>query len=175
MKHFSWKTILAGVALSLTTTGAALADRAPVGPDFEQARPARTDLDRELAASDGEKPIPPGEQLLFALDSAALTPAARDELAQVARWMRAHPDQRVVLEGHTDASGSAAYNTELAGRRAAAVRDALVQMGVPARRLTVLVYGESKATASAASINRRVVVYPAEHAVLDVGPRTARR
>lgn len=53
-------------------------------------------------------------------------------------------DQRVnfVLEGHADERGSAEYNLGLADRRAIVVRDALVQLGVPANRLRTISFGE---------------------------------
>ena len=48
------------------------------------------------------------------------------------------------IDGHTDSRGSEAYNQQLSERRARAVRDYLVSKGVPAERLSVRGFGETK-------------------------------
>jgi outer membrane protein OmpA-like peptidoglycan-associated protein len=82
----------------------------------------------------------------FALESAKLTPGARRDLDQVAAALL---DRRLVgvpvmLEGHTDATGAAAYNLNLSQRRAAAVLTYLVSRGVVPDRLQAVGYGEHR-------------------------------
>ena len=82
----------------------------------------------------------------FNFDSAVLTDAARRDLDGVAAGLNdpALRAARVVLEGHTDATGDAAYNLRLSEQRARAVVDYLVQRGVAAGRLRSAGFGEGR-------------------------------
>lgn len=65
----------------------------------------------------------------FAFDSANILPAARPQLDALANGIRMLPAaQKVVIEGHTDATGSDFYNEQLSKRRAEAVKRYLVAM-----------------------------------------------
>ncbi len=85
-----------------------------------------------------------------------------DLLNQVAAVLGARPDIRhVSVEGHTDSRASDAYNMDLSTRRAAAVREYLVQAGIAPERLTSQGFGESRpidtnATSAGRAANRRV-------------------
>ncbi|MEJ8810513.1 OmpA family protein [Variovorax ureilyticus] len=97
----------------------------------------------------------------FAFDSAEILPAARTQLDALAKGIKLlAPGSIVVVEGHTDAKGSPAYNLELSRNRARAVRDYLVhEHGIDAARLKTVGYGPSQpieATDPYAAINRRV-------------------
>ena len=103
------------------------------------------------------------EEVLFATDSATLRPGAVDRLAALADYLRGERGVRVAIEGHTDARGSDAYNRQLSERRAAAVRDAMDQLGVTRARFSVAGFGESRPVASNATPaglrqNRRVEI-----------------
>ena len=80
----------------------------------------------------------------FELDSATLTEEAKTNLTQVATALTDDrlSDAQFVLEGHTDASGTEAYNSVLAERRAQAVADFLVAQGVSIDRIEALGLGE---------------------------------
>ena len=80
----------------------------------------------------------------FAYDEAAIEPGQRDALAKDAAWLRSHPSIQVRLEGYCDERGTAAYNMALGERRAAAVRDYLVQSGVRETRIVILSYGKER-------------------------------
>ena len=72
-----------------------------------------------------------------------------------------YKDTTLQVAGHTDSSGSASYNQRLSERRAASVADYLLSKNIPADRLVVLGYGESRPIADNASTegraeNRRV-------------------
>lgn len=73
----------------------------------------------------------------FEFDSATIVPAAREQLDALADGIKLLPPQRTVLiEGHTDARGPDDYNQQLSQRRAAAVKNYLVQAhGIDPRRL----------------------------------------
>ena len=67
------------------------------------------------------------DDLVFASGKAALEAGDYPSLAALANWLRAHPDLKVTLVGHTDASGTLAGNVALSRQRAAAVRDRLIE------------------------------------------------
>lgn len=82
------------------------------------------------------------ERIFFEFDQYILTPEARDILARNVRFMEAHPDTRIIIEGHCDERGSDEYNLALGERRARAVQTYLVTLGVPAEQLSIISYGE---------------------------------
>lgn len=103
------------------------------------------------------------QSIQFEFNSDKLTPAARGTLDTIASVLQeAYFDKsKFVIEGHTDAVGSAEYNQVLSERRAQAVVDYLTQHGVATGKLTASGKGESDPYDPAnpsAGVNRRVVV-----------------
>jgi len=99
--------------------------------------------------------------LAFAPGTAELPASAESELTEIAAFLKRHPGQQVVLRGHTDTTGTAAANQQLSEERAAAVRDALMDLGVSAERLRIEGVGAAEPIADNASAegrrrNRRV-------------------
>jgi OOP family OmpA-OmpF porin len=82
--------------------------------------------------------------VFFDFDKYAITPAAQDILNTVVSDARRTSASRLNVVGHTDTSGSPAYNQRLSERRATAVREALVQRGVPAGQIATRGVGESQ-------------------------------
>ncbi len=80
----------------------------------------------------------------FGFDSARLTDAALATLEANARWLREHPRFRVIVEGHCDERGTTEYNLNLGARRARAIRDHLVRLGIDAERIETISYGEER-------------------------------
>jgi peptidoglycan-associated lipoprotein len=78
----------------------------------------------------------------FALDSTELTPESRSAIQKNNDYMKRWSSTKVLVEGHADSRGTNEYNLALAERRAAAVRDYLVGLGVTAGRVTVVSKGE---------------------------------
>ena len=80
----------------------------------------------------------------FGFDSADILPTARQQLDALAEGIRMLPDlQSVVIEGHTDATGTDAYNAQLSQRRAQAVKQYLVAMhGIEPSRLRAVGLGK---------------------------------
>lgn len=102
--------------------------------------------------------------ILFDVDKTALKEDAKTELADLARVLKDYPDTNLVIEGHTDSSGSAAHNKKLSEQRAQSVIEVLIADGVDAARLTHKGWGEDKplqsnATAEGRTQNRRVEVH----------------
>lgn len=78
----------------------------------------------------------------FAFDSAQLPANADAALTALVKDADAKPGQRIVLDGHADSTGDAAYNVNLSLRRALAVRDRLISLGVDSDRIVVASFGE---------------------------------
>ena len=99
----------------------------------------------------------------FDLDSDIVRPGLYKELDRIAQVMINYPQTAILVEGHTDSTGSETYNQKLSERRARSVKSLLVQRGVPADRINILGYGESQpvatnATAEGRQMNRRVEI-----------------
>lgn len=74
--------------------------------------------------------------IYFDTNSDAIRPESAPTLAEIAQMLKEHPDLRIAIEGHTDSTGDAAANRTLSERRAAAVRQALVEEhGIDTKRL----------------------------------------
>jgi outer membrane protein OmpA-like peptidoglycan-associated protein len=112
----------------------------------------------------------PGE-VMFRVGQAALLPRAKQKLDQLAEAMLSlGTDQTFVVEGHTDARGSAASNLRLSRLRALAVRSYLVKRGVDADRIRAIGRGEHVPVASNSdpegrANNRRVEIVVTPSAV----------
>ncbi|MBV9725477.1 MAG: OmpA family protein [Gammaproteobacteria bacterium] len=80
--------------------------------------------------------------VLFDTGAATLKPGADLSLDRLATYLKAHPQTKVSIEGHTDSRGSEEYNEELSKRRADAVAKALVVRGVSADALSTVGRGK---------------------------------
>ncbi|NIV95473.1 OmpA family protein, partial [candidate division KSB1 bacterium] len=82
------------------------------------------------------------ESVHFAFDSALLSEQAQQILSSKADYLRTHSEVMVTVEGHCDERGTDAYNIALGERRAEAVKNFLVDLGISANRLNTISYGE---------------------------------
>jgi outer membrane protein OmpA-like peptidoglycan-associated protein len=101
--------------------------------------------------------------ILFAFDSAELTPEARSNLRKLADSLEAEARTNVMIVGHTDSDGRDSYNQELSERRGRSAEDHLASLGVASSRLSTRGRGETEPIASNATEegrrhNRRVEV-----------------
>jgi peptidoglycan-associated lipoprotein len=97
----------------------------------------------------------------FAFDSYAVASGENSKVRSLASNLQSNIGRAVILQGHTDERGSREYNIALGERRALAVREVLISMGISPDRIQTLSYGaELPAVAgsdeSAYSLNRRV-------------------
>jgi outer membrane protein OmpA-like peptidoglycan-associated protein len=86
--------------------------------------------------------------VLFDSGQYTLKPAAREKLAKVSGIVLAHPGLRLEVEGHTDSVGSDDFNQQLSEKRAATVRDFLVQQGIGFNAVTARGFGKTMPVAS---------------------------
>jgi outer membrane protein OmpA-like peptidoglycan-associated protein len=83
--------------------------------------------------------------IYFSFNSDQLREESEPTLDEIAQIMRRHPDWKLSIEGHTDNVASDAYNMQLSGRRAAAVKTSLVSTkGIAAARLATSGFGEGR-------------------------------
>jgi len=155
-------TIFATVA-SLAGHGPALADVAPIGPDFVSAAP-RLHIDRSLVASPAMNRIEPHDVVAFANNSTVLFGDSVAQVDAAAKWLRRHPRYTLVLEGHTDQVGADVYNEDLANRRMAAIRNRLMGWGIHSDRIVLITYGEREAIWPANPNDRRVEMFATQQA-----------
>jgi len=99
--------------------------------------------------------------LLFQVGSAGVQAPAQANLENLAAILQKYPDTDILIEGHTDATGSDEFNLTLSQQRAQAVANQLAGLQVSTTRFTIMGYGESQpiadnATTEGRSQNRRV-------------------
>jgi peptidoglycan-associated lipoprotein len=87
-----------------------------------------------------------GDTIYFDVDSHSLRSDAQAVLQRQAAWLKANPQVRLTIEGHADERGTRDYNLALGDRRAGAVREFLVSLGVDGNRLDAKSYGKERPT-----------------------------
>jgi len=126
-----------------------------------QAAALKKNMPEAEVVRDGDKvyvALPSG--ILFAVGKDTLKPAAKDSLSKAAATLKSS-ETNIIIQGHTDSSGSDSVNQPLSERRANNVRDFLAANGVPASRMTAIGYGSSRPavpndTEANRTLNRRV-------------------
>lgn len=90
--------------------------------------------------------VPPLDSITvyFDYDSAAINTGELGLIETHAEYLRSHPEQRLVLEGHADERGSDEYNSALGERRAQAVTSALMARGIDRQQIRIVSFGESE-------------------------------
>jgi len=155
----------AGNTLIGAITGAAIggAAGAYIGHLMDkQAEEMRRDLEGARIERIGEGiKITFNAGLLFDVDKYELRPQSKENLRRLAAILNKYPDTNIIIEGHTDSTGSREYNLLLSERRARAVAAYLAELGVSSSRFTIMGYGPdqpvaSNDTAEGRQQNRRV-------------------
>jgi outer membrane protein OmpA-like peptidoglycan-associated protein len=126
-----------------------------------QAAALKKSLPEADVVRDGDKvyvALPSG--ILFDLNKDTLKPAAKESLAKAAATLKGS-ETNIIIQGHTDSTGSDAVNQPLSERRARRVMEYLVSQGVPASKLSAVGYGSSRPavpndTPANRALNRRV-------------------
>jgi outer membrane protein OmpA-like peptidoglycan-associated protein len=99
--------------------------------------------------------------ILFDVNKAGLKSLSQENIAKLAKILNKYDDTNILLEGHTDATGSEEYNLDLSNKRAQSVANYLAINAVSATRFTIMGYGEvqpiaSNETDDGRQLNRRV-------------------
>ena len=107
--------------------------------------------------------------VLFSSNKTKLEAGGMRSLHKLADFLKQYPERKVLVEGHTDSTGSDGRNQELSERRANAVKTALEDMGIGSERISTRGYGKSfpvasNSTAASRQLNRRVeIILSDEH------------
>ena len=139
-----------------------------LGLGFYSGAPLLAPLNRLIA--DYQPPLPPPSTIelnslsLFRTNSAVLNPGSNRVLVGALEMIKAHPDKRVLVAGHTDSVGNPDSNLKLSEARAASVRDWLADAsGIPLSHFATQGYGDTRPEASndteaGRATNRRVEI-----------------
>jgi peptidoglycan-associated lipoprotein len=84
------------------------------------------------------------KRVYFDFDKSSIRPDQVEAVTQNAAWLKAHPDTKVLIEGHCDERGTTEYNFALGARRADTVQQFLVEHGANAANVTVISKGEEE-------------------------------
>jgi peptidoglycan-associated lipoprotein len=162
-RRFSALTMVALLGLVALPFAAACKKKAPT--TAPEARPAVTPKPAEQPVSPPPKPAPSTDvesqditnldieslnkkgylsDAFFDYDQSDLREDARSTLATDAQWLKKHPSVQVLIEGHCDERGTAAYNLALGDRRANAAKEYLVSLGIDASRIKTISYGKER-------------------------------
>ncbi|MBV1901720.1 MAG: peptidoglycan-associated lipoprotein Pal [Kordiimonadaceae bacterium] len=147
-----------------------VAEPAPVVDDANSGKPevvttpqlTAEELDAQQwggASQNGVAIYAGADRVFFEYDSSELSDSARSSLGKQAEWLMHYTRVRVTIEGHCDERGTREYNLALGARRAAAVKNYLIALGVSSSRLKTISYGKERpAAVSAHAQNRRGVL-----------------
>lgn len=140
----------------------------------EEALAQKKQLETELAELKAEQTergavLTLGD-ILFEVNKDRLMPGAMLTMDKLAAFLKKYSKRNVLVEGHTDSTGSATYNLGLSQRRADSARNALLERGITADRIVTKGYGEefpvaSNATPAGRQQNRRVEIIILEEGV----------
>jgi peptidoglycan-associated lipoprotein len=89
-----------------------------------------------------------GDTVFFDLDQHSVRADAQAVLQKQAAWLKQYPQVKLLVEGHCDERGTREYNLALGDRRAYAVKEFLVSLGVDAARLQTKSYGKERPSCS---------------------------
>ncbi|ROR29794.1 peptidoglycan-associated lipoprotein Pal [Inmirania thermothiophila] len=188
MSHRTLLTLLAGAVLLAACATPAPQEPASAPPVEEKGVPAGGAAEAGAARPGAEaaavqpEAVPPMDPLddpasplrervlYFDFDSTEIKPRERELIAAHAQYLASRPQVKVRLEGHADERGTREYNLGLGERRAMAVRQLMLFLGVQPGQIEVVSYGEERPAAlghdeSAWRLNRRVEIrYPGHDA-----------
>lgn len=129
-------SLIAGCSSTSEVAEAPPAQEATVQEEVAVQEPA------QVAEPEPEPEMPPATVFYFDYDDATLRPNVREAIEEHAERLK-NNSQVVRIEGHADERGTEAYNKELGQRRAEAVRDLLISMGVSSNQIETVSYGEN--------------------------------
>jgi peptidoglycan-associated lipoprotein len=110
-----------------------------VEPKTEPAPEVKEEpMERAAAATSGLQPV------YFDFDRAFIRDDAKAVMKENAEWLKANPRVKVRIEGNCDERGTKEYNQALGQRRAASAKKYLTDLGISAKRISLISYGKEK-------------------------------
>tara|TARA_Y100001970_G_C14203805_1_gene842694 strand:- start:1351 stop:1854 length:504 start_codon:yes stop_codon:yes gene_type:complete len=141
---FLLSILLLGFISACSTTPRDTADTSGSGSSGE-FNTASTDATSEdiIPGSQEDLIVNVGDRVFFNYDSAELDSDAQELLQDQAAWVKQH-DVSVTIEGHCDERGTREYNLALGEKRAQAVKNYLISLGVSSQRISTISYGKER-------------------------------
>ena len=133
---------------------AAIPNRRPAGPAVRAAPAGRAASARFGPGSQQDLAATAGDRVFFAYDRSDISSEAQQILQRQAEWLKRYPNVAVTIEGHCDERGTREYNLALGERRAQAVKNVLVALGIPAARISTISYGKERPSVPSARTKR---------------------
>lgn len=142
-------TMLAAVALlaACETAPESSGDSQSSGATSAASTAAPAAVAQIVPGSQRDLVVNVGDRVFFGFDQSDLTAQSRETLEKQAAWLQKFPGVRVAIEGHADERGTREYNLALGERRASAVKDYLVALGVAPARIKTISYGKERPAA----------------------------
>jgi len=125
-----------------TTKPKATEEQPPVAPPATQS----TVQSSIVPGSTQDFRVNVGDTVHFEYDKYDIKDEDRGILQRQATWLQKYPSVRITVEGHCDERGTREYNLALGARRANAVKEYLVSLGVSSSRLDTISYGKERPT-----------------------------
>lgn len=148
MMRFSNLLKLAAVSAALALAACshkpepAPVDNGPPPAQMDQSAPVQSSSIVPGSAEDLRVNV--GDTVHFDYNAYAITEEDRSVLQRQSAWLSKYPQVRVTIEGHCDERGTREYNLALGARRANAVKEYLVSLGVASGRLETISYGKER-------------------------------
>jgi peptidoglycan-associated lipoprotein len=159
MRRISAGLKLAAIAFAVVLAGC---ETKPPPAPVEAPAPVVTPAPSIVPGSAEDLRVNVGDTVHFDYNKYAVLDADKGMLQRQAAWLARYPAVRVNIEGNCDERGTREYNLALGARRANAVKEYLVSLGVAASRVETISYGKerpicSESTESCWAQNRRGV------------------
>lgn len=135
-------TVAVFVALAACTTKPQAVEQAPPPAAAPPAAPEVTSTVVPGSVQDFRVNV--GDTVHFEYDKSDITDDDKGTLQRQATWLEKYPQVRVTIEGHCDERGTREYNLALGARRANAVKEYLVSLGVSSARVDTISYGKER-------------------------------
>lgn len=126
------------------TSGSDIVEERPVEPEMTAPVDPKIEALALGATGEGMMAYVGGDRVLFDYDSSELDAGAMATLQEVAVWLGEVGNASLLIEGHCDERGTRDYNLALGDRRAVAIRDYLISMGVSSDQLDTISYGKER-------------------------------
>jgi len=151
---------LAAIAFALVLAGCET--KPAVTPQAQTAAPVTAPTSTIIPGSAEDLRVNVGDTVHFDYNKYAILEGDKATLQRQATWLARYPSVRVTIEGNCDERGTREYNLALGARRANAVKEYLVSLGVSSARVETISYGKerpicSESTESCWAQNRRSV------------------
>jgi len=162
MKTFAIGPKLAAAAIAIFVVGCAKEPPPPAPAPAPMAAPAPAPMSKIIPGSAEDLRVNVGDTVHFDFNAYSVLDADKATLQRQAAWLAKFPAIKVTVEGNADERGTREYNLALGARRANAVKEYLVSLGVSSARVDTVSYGKEKpicseSTESCWAQNRRGV------------------